>query len=95
MPSYRLTLTVGQIRGAIAPPDVQPEVGSAVASHATVEANEIKISNGAPQLVIRYTATDPAHAREVVELSLAQIDAVIEVVSFRVTSRQGTRWLPI
>ena len=40
MPSYRLLLTVGQVRTKVAAPDVLPAVAGVVAQHTTVEAKD-------------------------------------------------------
>lgn len=95
MPSYRLLLTVGQIRTTAAAPDVLPAVAGVVAQHTTVEAKDIKISAGLPQLVIRFTGSDPQFARGLAEQCLVQIDEIIEITEYQVTARSGNRWLPL
>lgn len=95
MPSYRVTVDVGLIRPGVAAPDVLPLVAAAIAKRTTVEANDIKISSGRPQLVIRFTGSDPGFAKETVQESLADIDDVIEVLAIQVTARHKNRWYGI
>lgn len=95
MPSYRMTIDVGQIRSGVTAPDVLPLVAAAIARRTTVEANDIKISAGRPQLVVRFTGSDPAFAKATVQESLADIDATIEVVAVQVTARHKNRWYAI
>ena len=95
MPSYRLLLTVGQIRTKVAAPDVLPAVAGIVAQHTTVEAKDIKIYAGSPQLVIRFTGSDPQFARGLADQCLAEIDEIIEITDYKVTARSGNRWLPL
>lgn len=93
MPSYRAILTVGQLRATVPASEVLPEVAAILAKRTTVEANDLRVSRGKPQLVLRFTGSDPAFARAVVEECLADMNDVIEITAVELLARFGGRWV--
>lgn len=79
MPSYRLVLTVGEVRLPLPFDDVLPTVANIVATYATVEHRDLAIRQGQPHIVIRFTGTSDAHARSVCDSASLDIDTLIEV----------------
>ena len=92
MPSYRVTMTVGMLRGAISPDQVLPTAADAARELTTVEAADLGIVAGAPRITIRYTADDAELARQLGSHVASATDAVAEVLQWKVTERMKGRW---
>ncbi|WP_209559312.1 hypothetical protein [Frigoribacterium sp. PvP032] len=92
MPSYRVLLAVGSLRPGARPDSLLPTAAASAAEHTTVEANDIMMVRGEPQLVVRFTGADDPFALGVgaaVESTIAQL---ADVRSARVTRRDGGAW---
>ena len=92
MPSYRVLLAVGSLRPGARPDALLPQAAASAAEHTTVEANDIMMVRGEPQLVVRFTGADDPFALGVgaaVESTIAQL---ADVRSARVTRRDGGAW---
>lgn len=58
MPSYRVTLGVGTLRGTTAPEDVLPAAVAAARDLATVEAWDLGVVRGRARITVRFTVDD-------------------------------------
>ncbi|ROP75277.1 hypothetical protein EDF18_1896 [Frigoribacterium sp. PhB107] len=92
MPSYRVMLSVGSLRPGVRPDTLLPSAAASAAEHATVEANDIMMLRGEPQLVVRFTGTDDGFALGVGSAVESTIDRLAEVRGARVTRRDGGAW---
>ena len=92
MPSYRVMLSVGSLRPGVRPDTLLPSAAASAAEHATVEANDIMMLRGEPQLVVRFTGTDDDFALGVGSAVESTIDRLAEVRGALVTRRDGGAW---
>ncbi|TDT63832.1 hypothetical protein [Frigoribacterium sp. PhB116] len=92
MPSYRVMLSVGSLRPGVRPDTLLPGAAASAAEHATVEANDIMMLRGEPQLVVRFTGTDDDFALGVGSAVESTVDRLAEVRGARVTRRDGGVW---
>ena len=92
MPSYRVMLSVGSLRPGVRPDTLLPSAAASAAEHATVEANDLLMLRGEPQLVVRFTGTDDDFALGVGSAVESTIDRLAEVRGARVTRRDGGAW---
>lgn len=92
MPSYRVMLSVGSLRPGVRPDTLLPSAAASAAEHATVEANDIMMLRGEPQLVVRFTGTDDDFALGVGSAVESTVDRLAEVRGARVTRRDGGAW---
>ncbi|WP_043500160.1 hypothetical protein [Georgenia sp. SUBG003] len=95
MPSYRVRLTVGLLHPGVPPERLLPEAAGAAAETTTVEAKDVGIVAGRPQITVRFTAADDGEARQVAArvhgaaLGLAQVGGPV------LSQRAGGRWREI
>ncbi|KFF60830.1 hypothetical protein JF66_01595 [Cryobacterium sp. MLB-32] len=95
MPSYRITLTVGDLRDGVTPDSVVPTAARAAAEMATVEASELAVVSGEARVIVRFSAENPAEALRV-GLHVRQATAdVARLLGAQVTERVRSRWLPV
>ena len=92
MPSYRVLLAVGSLRPGARPDALLPHAAASAAEHTTVEANDIVMVRGEPQLVVRFTGTDDDFALGVGAAVESAVDRLAEVRGARVTRRDGGAW---
>ena len=92
MPSYRVLLAVGSLRPGARPDALLPQAAASAAEHTTVEANDIMMVRGEPQLVVRFTAADDPFALGVGAAVEATVAQLADVRSARVTRRDGGAW---
>jgi hypothetical protein len=92
MPSYRVLLSVGSLRPGARPDALLPSAAASAAEHATVEANDIMMVRGEPQLVVRFTGTDDDFALGVGAAVESTVSGLAEVRGARVTRRDGGAW---
>lgn len=92
MPSYRITITIGELRPGVRPEQVLPTATEAAAAITTVEAFDLGIVAGAPRIVIRFTADDETVARRVAVHVIQATDAVAQPLFPKLTRRDGGRW---
>ncbi|UCR88280.1 hypothetical protein [Mycetocola spongiae] len=95
MPSYRVTLSIGELNPGIAPDELLPAVAAAAAERAVVEASEVRVVSYTAQLVIRFTAEDADRAIEVATHTAARARTLAEVPRSIITRREKGRWLPL
>jgi hypothetical protein len=92
MPSYRVMLSVGSLRPGVRPDTLLPSAAASAAEHATVEANDIMMVRGEPQLVVRFTGTDDDFALGVGSAVESTLSALADLRGARVTRRDGGAW---
>ena len=92
MPSYRVLLAVGSLHPGVRPDTLLPSAAASAAEHTTVEANDIMMVRGLPQLVVRFTSADDPFALGVGAAVEATVAELAEVRSARVTRRDGGAW---
>lgn len=92
MPSYRLILTVANVLAPIAPEEILPRATDALKKHVNVEAFDLRITRGKPQLVLRYTAADKQEAARAAYASENEISSFIEVTRMQNLQRVHGRW---
>jgi hypothetical protein len=92
MPSYRVMLSVGSLRPGVRPDTLLPSAAASAAEHATVEANDIMMVRGEPQLVVRFTGTDDDFALGVGSAVESTVSALADLRGARVTRRDGGAW---
>ena len=92
MASYRLIITVANTPPTIPAQSVLPTAADALRTHANVEAYDIRISRGRPQLVLRYTADNPTHALTAAQGALTTIRTFIQIDRYEILNRVRTRW---
>lgn len=95
MPSYRVTLGVGTLRGRAAPEDVLPAAVDAARERATVEAWDLGVVRGRARITVRFTVDDDPAA---VAAGAAVTRTVAELATVdqpQVTRRWGNRWYPL
>ena len=95
MPSYRVRMVVGALRGAVDPATVLPAATAAAREHTAVEAGQVDIVRGAPVLTVRYEAVDDLTAAGVGRTVVDRVDELAVVETSRVMRRFGNRWYPM
>ncbi|WP_157155755.1 hypothetical protein [Diaminobutyricimonas sp. LJ205] len=95
MPSFRVTMRVGELRPGVTPDRVLPAAAAAVEELATVEASEVGVVSGEPRITVRFTEDAPDIALQIGEHAASVVDSVVPVVSWTVTQRVGGRWHPV
>lgn len=95
MPSYRITLQLGQLISGISPEQVQPAIRDVCAEVANVESSDIRIERGVPVVVTRFTALTDAEAVEIGLHSRDRTATFCAIERAAVTKRVKNRWLPL
>ncbi|GEA88065.1 hypothetical protein CCE01nite_20140 [Cellulomonas cellasea] len=95
MPSYRVTLGVGLLRGSTAPEDVLPAAAGAARALATVEAYDLGVVRGRARITVRFTADDDPAALHVAGAVTRTVTDLATVDGPQVTRRWGSRWYPL
>lgn len=92
MPSYRVRLELGLLRGASDPASVLGAARAAVAERAAVEAADVDLRAGIPSVVVRFEAADDLAASQVGRHAAGVVDELVVVEASRVLRRTGSRW---
>ena len=92
MPSYRVRLIVGLLHPGVPPELLLPEAADAAAATTTVEAKDVGIVGGRPQITVRVTAADDGEARLVAARVHETACGLAEVSGPALTQRVGGRW---
>jgi len=92
MPSFRVTMTIGSLRGSTPPDRVLPTAAAAAARLTTVEASSLNVVAGSARITIRFTAEAAGEALIVGRQVVCATGAVAEVISSVVTERVKGRW---
>ena len=91
MPSYRVTLVVGALRGA--PDAVLPAARAAASDLAVLEASDLQVVRGEARVVVRFTADDSELAAQVAEHVASVTATAAEITGWRLTERVGGTWV--
>lgn len=100
MPSYRLELQIGDLRSGKAPKEVMDAALASLGTH-HVDAADIKVSDGTPLILVRFTVRASSEAEEDTAAQVAArrtCEAVERVAStgrHRLLRRRYGSWLPI
>ena len=92
MPSYCVRLTVGLLHPGVRPERLLPEAADAAARTTTVEAKDVGIVGGRPQITVRFTAADDGEARHVAARVHEAARDLAQVSGPVLTQRVGGRW---
>jgi hypothetical protein len=95
MPSYRVTIGVGALAAHVRPESVLPTAAALAAEHTVVEAQDVQLVRGEPRIVVRYEAEDDGVAMSVAAVVVGGLAPTAQVVSDRVTRRDGGRWVAV
>jgi hypothetical protein len=95
VPSFRVTATVGELRGGAAADSVLPTATAAVAEFANVEAADVGVRRGRAQLTVRFTGDDDETAVQVAAHVASVVDTVARVTDWSVTRRVRGDWVPL
>ena len=92
VPSYRVRLTVGLLHPGVRPELLLPRAADAAAETTTVEAKDVGIVAGRPQITVRFTAADDGEARLVAARVYETARDLAQVGGPLLTQRVGGRW---
>jgi hypothetical protein len=95
MPSYRVTLTIGNLRSGVAPESLLPAAAAAGKDLTTVESYDVGVVSGQARITVRFTADDNPTAERVGDHVAATTGALATVLNRSVTRRYGARWHPL
>lgn len=95
VPSYRVRLALGLMRGAVDPASVLPTARDAVGELTTVESAQVELRAGVPLVVVRFEAADDLAASRVGRHAAQVVDELVVVESSRVLRRTGQTWSPL
>jgi hypothetical protein len=95
MPSYRVTMSMGNLRPGVSPASVLPAASAAASEFAIVEAADISVVSGSARLIIRFAESEPEVAAQVGQHIAESTDTVVEVLGFGVTERVRNRWVEL
>lgn len=90
-----MTLAVGALRPGASPDEVLPTAKEAVLELAVVEAADVQVVSGQARIVVRFTADDGEVASQIGGHAASSVGRLVEVNSWRVTERVGSRWEPV
>lgn len=92
MPSYRLIVSVGNLKLGTQPESVLSSAATDLGRHVNVEAFDVRISRGVPQLVLRFTAPDKSVALDAALRSIPLFEQRTEIRKTQVLQRVHGRW---
>lgn len=87
-----MILTVANVLGPIAPEEILPKAAQTLGKYVNVEAFDLRITRGKPQIVLRYTAADKNEALSATFRAENEISAFIEVTRTQNLQRVHGRW---
>jgi hypothetical protein len=88
-------MTIGALAAGTPPETVVPRAADAVRTLATVEASDLAVVSGSARVTVRFTGEDDDGARRVAAHAVAELASAAEVVTSRITRRDGPRWSPV
>ena len=95
MPSYRVTIVVGQLRSGVRPDTVLPAAAAAGRDLTTVESSDVSVVAGQARITVRFMADDDPAAARVADHICATTGAVADLGGVTLTRRYGGRWSPV
>ncbi len=88
-------MVVGALAEGVTPDRVLPAARSAAQELVIVEAVDIQVVSGQARIVVRFTADDAELSAQVGRHVAAVTAENATVDSWRVTQRDGSRWVPV
>ena len=88
MPSYRAILDIGALRPGVAPSAVTDAAAVAAGSWTAVEAVQVGLVRGIPQLTVRFTAVNPEEAKAIAADVVEAARALADLPHWRLAERQ-------
>ncbi len=82
MPSFRVIIPVGRLRGDAQAASIEPAAAAAAAELTTVEATSVDVVSREARLTVRFTA----------DRAVAAVHLLAETGDWRLTERVGGRW---
>ena len=95
MPSYRVTIVVGQLHRGVRPETVLPAAVEAGRDLTTVEASDVSVVAGRARITVRFMADDGPAAGRVADHVCATTGALAELGEVTLSRRYGGRWYPV
>jgi hypothetical protein len=95
VPSYRVLVVPGTLRGDTDPATVLPAAVEAASAHTTVEAGTIEVVRHQPRVTVRYESPDDLTAAHVGRAVVDRVEELVVVETSRITRRFGNRWYPM
>jgi hypothetical protein len=86
-------MTVGALVAGVSAETIVPRAAAAVRELTTVEASDLEVVSGAARVIVRFTGDDDAMAERVAEHTLARMKRAVAVNGWRITRRDGSRWI--
>jgi hypothetical protein len=87
-------MSIGALAAGITPPQVLPESVRATGTLTTVEASDVAVVSGSARITVRFTA-EPETVASIAAHTVSATREVAQVISWRVTRREGSRWMPV
>jgi hypothetical protein len=95
VPSYRVTMSIGALLPGVRPELVVPSAADGVRELAVVEAADLAVVSGSARVTVRFTEDDDEHAELVGAHGVLGAQQVAEVLTWRITRRDGGVWSPV
>jgi len=92
VPSFRVIIPVGRLRGDAQAASIEPAAAAAAAELTTVEATSVDVVSREARLTVRFTADRADDALRVAEYTVAAVHLLAETGDWRLTERVGGRW---
>ncbi len=92
MPSYRVTLTIGDLRVGVHPDRVVAIIGGPASALTVLEGTNLNVVAGQARITIRFTADDDDHAAFVAREVIQAATAIADVRTAFVTRRAENTW---
>ncbi|WGD37694.1 hypothetical protein [Lysinibacter sp. HNR] len=92
MPSFRTTLSIGELHPGKIPSEVLPAAAHAAAQLTTLEASDLRLVKRQPRLVIRFTAEDNEVAHQVADHVVAATNAHAQILNHSLTRLTHGAW---
>jgi hypothetical protein len=87
-------MSIGALAAGTAPSSVVPAAARAVAELTTVESSDVAVVGGSARVTVRFTAEDET-VRSIAAHAVDRTRTLAQVVSWRITRRDGSRWMPV
>jgi hypothetical protein len=101
MPSFRAVLQVTGLRPGVAPEAVMSTAVAALGSRHLVEATQLDLVRGVPQITLRFTVEatqqdlEDSQARDSAAAMKHAVDSIADTARLGVLRRQRGRWIPL
>ena len=92
MPSFRVVLTLGDVRGGVDPSSILPRAAASARELTVVEAFDVSVVSGTARITVRFTAEDAELALQIGHHVASSLTAFAIVTDETVTERVSGRW---